>query len=54
MIRGIVIACDTEDCGSYCEITAHDVETALERAADKYGWSTRDGEDFCRTCTKEN
>lgn len=47
----IAIACDTPDCGSYCQITASDVAAARAHAADRWDWSSEDGRDYCRACT---
>ncbi|WP_431897872.1 hypothetical protein [Nonomuraea sp. bgisy101] len=52
MSAQIALTCDTEGCGAYCRIHAGDVQTAVRRASEEYGWSHHGGEDFCGPCTR--
>lgn len=49
-IRKIEIGCDIPDCWAYCSVSAPTPEAAREFAADRYGWTRRDGSDVCRPC----
>ncbi|MFI6594938.1 hypothetical protein ACIBHX_01750 [Nonomuraea sp. NPDC050536] len=51
-LDGIAFRCDGDDCDAWCHVRdVSDVETAQQQISLRYGWSTRDGEDFCRGCT---
>lgn len=52
-IRGVSFDCDTPGCWAYCQIGARHVDSAFARAAERSGWSERDGQHFCGPCTRK-
>jgi len=53
VIEGVAINCDTTGCRARCLMSAPDVASARQKAADRYGWSTtEDGFDRCGPCTR--
>ncbi|TDD97605.1 hypothetical protein [Actinomadura rubrisoli] len=53
-IRAIKIGCDTPACWAFCKIDQPTADKAREYAAERWGWTRRDGLDICDPCSRGN
>lgn len=51
-VQGIEIVCDTPNCWAYCSVDQPTADKAREYAADRWGWTRRDGQDICGPCSR--
>ncbi|WP_329521190.1 hypothetical protein [Spirillospora sp. NBC_01491] len=51
-VRKIEIGCDTPACWAHCSISATTIDAARAHAAERYGWTRRDGSDICAPCER--
>lgn len=49
----VELTCDAPECSSWCAVDVSNADLARAQAASTYGWSQRDGDDLCPSCTRE-
>ena len=51
-IRRIEVGCDTTGCGAYFSTDKPNLDDARAYAANRWGWTVRQGKDVCAPCTR--